>query len=88
MPAERVDEINAAPLRTERLSDVCARLHSSRQHIYNLMADKSFPKPRRVGRKALWLTHEVDAWFMRQPAEIEAPRAASKSPAKAAAKAA
>jgi prophage regulatory protein len=57
-------EIKTAPtiLRRKQLE---ARLSLARSTIYDLLRhDESFPKPVRLGRRAVgWIEAEVDAWL-------------------------
>lgn len=53
-----------SPLRFLRLADVRARVPYSRSTIYQLVAEGKFPKPIRLGERAVaWLESEVDAWI-------------------------
>jgi prophage regulatory protein len=56
-----------------RLPQVMARVGLRPTRIYELMGDGSFPKPIRLGERAVaWLESEVDAWIV---AQAEKPRA-------------
>ena len=46
---------------------VCARLQVSSVTLWNWMKDGEFPRSRKVGGKAMWFKHEVDAWMRAQP---------------------
>jgi prophage regulatory protein len=46
-----------------RLKDVMARTGLSRSTIYAYIADKKFPKPFKIGERAVgWYEHEIDQW--------------------------
>ena len=56
-----------APARVLRLPRVQARTGLSRSTIYVRVADGSFPKPVRLGARAIgWIEAEVDQWIRRQ----------------------
>lgn len=50
-----------------RLPQVMDRVGLRPTRIYELMGDGSFPKPIRLGERAVaWLAGEVDAWILAQ----------------------
>ena len=56
-----------APTRVLRLPQVQARTGLSRSTIYMRVAQGSFPKPVRLGARAIgWIESEVDAWIREQ----------------------
>ena len=65
------------PRRFLRMPQVQARVGYSRMHIYRLSRNGGFPKPVRLGPKAVaWLESEVEAWMEkrvqeRNPAPVE-----------------
>jgi prophage regulatory protein len=47
-----------------RLDDVRARVPYSRSTIYQLMAQGKFPKPIRLGERAVaWIAADIDKWM-------------------------
>ncbi|HQU48367.1 MAG TPA: AlpA family phage regulatory protein [Casimicrobiaceae bacterium] len=61
------------PARLLRRRQVEALIGRGRSSIYEMIAAGEFPKPIRVGRRAVrWLAHEVDGWIR---ARVEASRA-------------
>ena len=55
-------------MRLERLPEVIARTSLSRAHLYNLISRDLFPRPKRVGKRAVaWLSHEIDEWIETRP---------------------
>jgi prophage regulatory protein len=55
-----------------RLPQIMNRIGLRPTRIYELMGDGSFPKPIRLGKRAVaWLESEVDAWIL---AQAEKPR--------------
>lgn len=58
--------------RNLRLPQVMERVGLRPTRIYELMGDGSFPRPIRLGERAVaWLESEVDAWIV---AQAEKPR--------------
>ena len=56
-----------APARVLRLPRVQARTGLSRSTIYARVANGTFPKPVRLGARAVdWIESEVDAWIREQ----------------------
>ena len=56
-----------APARVLRLPRVQARTGLARSTIYVRVADGSFPKPVRLGARAVgWIEAEVEAWIREQ----------------------
>ena len=56
-----------APTRVLRLPRVQARTGLSRSTIYMRVANGSFPKPVRLGARAIdWIESEVDQWIREQ----------------------
>ncbi len=56
--------INAKPARLLRRKDVENAVGLKRSSIYELMKKGEFPRPIRIGQKAVgWLEHEVDDWL-------------------------
>jgi prophage regulatory protein len=50
-----------------RLPQVMERVGLRPTRLYELMGDGSFPKPIRLGERAVaWLESEVDAWIVAQ----------------------
>lgn len=53
----------------ERLPAVVKRTTISRSHLYALLKAGKFPKPLRLGSRAIgWRVEEVDAWIAARPA--------------------
>lgn len=53
-----------------RLPRVKARVGLSRSSIYLAISQGTFPKPVRLGARAVgWLEHEIDAWLARRIGE-------------------
>ncbi|WP_300547196.1 AlpA family phage regulatory protein [Roseovarius sp.] len=51
-------------MQLERLPQVLQRTSLSRAHLYALMQRAEFPKPRKVGKRAVaWRSDEVDQWI-------------------------
>ena len=51
-----------------RLPAVLQRTGLSRSALYALMAAGHFPRPLRIGARAVaWLEHEVEAWIESRP---------------------
>ena len=51
-----------------RLPAVLQRTGQSRSALYALMAAGRFPRPLRIGARAVaWLEHEVEAWIKSRP---------------------
>ncbi len=63
----RIDQGMDAPVRVLRITQVQARTGLSRSSIYVRVANGSFPKPIRLGARAIgWIESEVDAWIREQ----------------------
>lgn len=57
----------AAPRRMLRLPIVAERTGLARSSIYRAMEEDGFPRPVRVGRRAVaWVESEVEAWLDRK----------------------
>lgn len=55
-------------MKLERLPEVIARTSLSRAHLYNLISRDLFPRPKRVGKRAVaWLSQEIDEWIETRP---------------------
>lgn len=55
-------------MKLERLPEVIARTSLSRAHLYNLISRDLFPRPKRVGKRAVaWLSQEIDTWIDSRP---------------------
>lgn len=55
-------------MQLERLPKVMERTSLSRAHVYALMQRGEFPKPRKVGKRAVaWRSDEVDSWIEGRP---------------------
>jgi len=55
-------------MQLERLPQVLQRTALSRAHLYNLMSKGDFPKPRKIGKRAVcWRSDEVDQWIESRP---------------------
>jgi len=53
----------------ERLPAVAKRTTISRSHLYALLKAGKFPKPLRLGSRAIgWRVEDVDAWIAARPA--------------------
>jgi prophage regulatory protein len=64
--------IKSSP-RIERRRDVQDRTGLSRSTIYDLMDAGDFPRPIRLGPRAVgWLSHEVDEWIEDRRTERDA----------------
>src|SRR5689334_20753685 len=66
------------PVRLLRIDDVADRLGGiSRSQVWRMVKDKRFPKPRRLGLRAVgWLEQEVSAWIIGRPV-FDKPRTAA-----------
>lgn len=66
------------PVRLVRIADVADRLGGiSRSQVWRMVKDKRFPKPRRLGLRAVgWLEQEVSAWIIDRPV-FDKPRTAA-----------
>jgi prophage regulatory protein len=52
----------------ERLPSVVQRTTVSRSHLYALMKAGKFPKPVRLGARAIgWRVEDIDAWIATRP---------------------
>jgi prophage regulatory protein len=52
----------------ERLPSVVQRTTVSRSHLYALMKAGKFPKPLRLGARAIgWRVEDIDAWIANRP---------------------
>jgi prophage regulatory protein len=52
----------------ERLPSVLRRTTLCRSHLYALMKVGKFPKPLRIGARAIvWRSEDVDAWIAARP---------------------
>ncbi len=61
--------LGADVLRLEPLKVVKARVGLSEATVYRLLAAGQFPKAhRKVGKKSLWLSTDIDAWILGVPA--------------------
>ncbi len=57
-----------------RLPIVCSRVGYSRSSIYSRVADGSFPKPVRLGARAIgWLESDIDEWIASRVEESRKP---------------
>ena len=55
-------------MRLERLPQVIARTSLSRAHLYSLINRGAFPRPKRVGKRAVaWATEDIDEWINSRP---------------------
>lgn len=55
-------------MQLERLPQVLQRTTLSRAHLYNLMSKGHFPKPCRIGKRAVgWRSDDVDQWIESRP---------------------
>lgn len=60
-----------------RLDDVRVRVPYSRSTIYQLMAQGKFPKPIKLGERAVaWIAADIDKWMADRIASDPARRAA------------
>jgi prophage regulatory protein len=60
-------ESNQAERRILRRADVEARCGFKRAHLYKLISDGKFPRPLRIGIRAVgWDSVEVDQWIADQ----------------------
>ena len=63
----RINQGRDAPARVLRITQVQARTGLSRSSIYVRVANGTFPKPIRLGARAIgWIESEVDAWIREQ----------------------
>lgn len=61
------------PDRTLRRRDVEARTGLSRSTLYAMMAQGTFPRPVRIGLRAVgWLESEIVVWLERRKSERDA----------------
>ncbi|EHC5873703.1 AlpA family phage regulatory protein [Salmonella enterica subsp. enterica serovar Eastbourne] len=57
-------EVSATGRRILRRPEVEAKTGFKRAHIYNLMQEGKFPKPVRLGVRAVgWDSYEIDEWI-------------------------
>jgi prophage regulatory protein len=57
------DTIQPSPI-VLRLKDIQRRLSLSRSAIYSRLADSDFPKPIKLGPRAIgWLQADIDSWI-------------------------
>ena len=55
-------------MRLERLPQVMARTSLSRAHLYSLITRGAFPRPKRVGKRAVaWVSEDIDKWINSRP---------------------
>ena len=55
-------------MRLERLPQVITRTSLSRAHLYSLINRGAFPRPNRVGKRAVaWATEDIDEWINSRP---------------------
>ena len=70
IPRTKPIVLGADVLRLEPLKAVKARIGLSEATIYRLLAAGQFPKAhRRVGKKSLWLSTDIDTWILDVPAK-------------------
>ncbi|MDE2773224.1 MAG: AlpA family transcriptional regulator [Gemmatimonadota bacterium] len=63
----RTEQGTDAPVRVLRLPQVLARTGLSRSSIYLRVADGTFPRPVRLGKRAIgWIESEIDQWIRAQ----------------------
>lgn len=53
------------------LRDVQARTRHSKTTLYEAIRDGKYPKPRKRGKRSLWLKSEIDAALASELAEME-----------------
>ena len=54
------------------IRDVCSIARISRTMVYNAMNDGAFPRPVRLGRKAIrWRASDIERWLAELPASNE-----------------
>ncbi len=51
---------------------VCLMLGCSGPHLYNLQKSPSFPQPKFLGKKRLWLRSEVENWLEKNLSDASA----------------
>ena len=55
------------PLKFLRIDEVCERTGLKKSSLYDLMAERKFPRPVKIGGAARWPEHEVveimEAWI-------------------------
>lgn len=52
-----------------RLPEVCRRTGRAKSSIYALLAEGAFPRPRRIGKRAVaWFEDEIDRYNAERPA--------------------
>jgi prophage regulatory protein len=52
-----------------RIDAVASRTGKAKRTIYQDIKDGTFPKPRRIGKRAVaWWEHEIDAFNLSRPA--------------------
>ena len=55
-------------MRLERLPEVKALTSLSRAHLYSLITSGAFPRPKRVGKRAVaWVSADIDDWINSRP---------------------
>jgi prophage regulatory protein len=73
----KIIDNQGAPMQTNsilRLPAVKGRVGLSRSSIYARMAEGAFPKPVRLGPRAVgWVESEISAWIARQIAQSREP---------------
>lgn len=68
----------STPDRIFRLPEIAVRINASRSTIYAWMASDRFPKPIKLGPRAVgWLESEIDEWIEKQKAERDGCRHAA-----------
>ena len=67
--------VGPPPIRLLRIEHVTDRLGLSRSHVWRMVKDRRFPKPRRLSSRAVaWLESDVIAWISERPV-FDAPSA-------------
>lgn len=55
-------------MQLERLPDVLRRTALSRSQLYFMVQDGAFPRPRKIGKRAVgWRSDEIDDWIQSRP---------------------
>lgn len=50
-------------MRALSLPQVLERTNLGRTYVYQAIADGSFPRPAKIGRRSLWNEDAIDAWL-------------------------
>lgn len=63
-PPANLSEERCHQARFLRLKNVEELVGLKKSKIYQLISERRFPKPYKVGQTSLWLANEVNAWIL------------------------